>query len=85
MKKPRLVLVSWWDAAMQGGWVDDDEAKRIDGTPVDTVGFVLASNKHWIKLGQSNTVGQKGNTIEIPRRWIKNIKELPYDAGPQVQ
>lgn len=73
----RLVSVEWWDAWMQGGWVDNEEAERMEEEPTCTsVGFVVGEDDKWLKLAQTDGSNQKGNLIKIPKKWIKSTKPL---------
>lgn len=73
----RLVMVEWWDATMEGGWVDNAEAESCEDEPVCvTVGFVTAENNDWIKLAQTDGQNVKGNIAKIPKRWIRATREL---------
>jgi hypothetical protein len=75
----RLILVEWWDATMEGGWVENEDAASCDEEPVCvTVGFVTAENKDWIKLAQTDGENVKGNIAKIPKRWIRAIQDLEH-------
>jgi len=82
----RIVLVTWHDATMEGGWTDIEIAEHIGGATVYTLGFWIAENAEWIKLSQTASSNQVGNLTEIPKAWIKKVDELgDIDVGTEMQ
>jgi hypothetical protein len=78
MKRDRMVLVEWNDAASTDGWRDRDAAVR-DMTPLRccSVGYVLKSTRQYIVMAASTS--ESGNVSQvgcIPRTCIYSIKEL---------
>jgi hypothetical protein len=72
----RMVLVSWHDATMEGGWSDREAAEQISGATVYSLGFFIAENADWIKLAQTTSTNQVGNLTEIPKKWILDTTEI---------
>ncbi len=72
----RMVMVTWHDATMEGGWSDREIAEQIGGATVYTLGFFVAENADWVKLAQTASTNQLGNLTEIPKAWIKETHEI---------
>lgn len=76
-KRPRLLLVSWYDAHHEFGWMEGNEdPEPVDIPLVYSVGWLLSQNEKGIRICQSWTLDNHAQTLTIPARMIENISEL---------
>lgn len=76
MAKMKLVKVSWVDATVRSGWHHWEDKETLEPVMVDTVGWVVDSNKRFVTLTQTVCSIAAGNLTTIPRGWIKRMKRL---------
>lgn len=81
MEINKIYLVTWRDHFHTDGWIEFKESDIIDSDVlVDTVGFFVGEDKHYIHLSQSKSHEESGETnmniMSILKRQI--IKEQSF-------
>lgn len=80
-ERPPLLLIHWYDAHHEFGWLDGNE----DPDPVEiplvySVGWLISQNEKGIRICQSWTIDNHAQTLTIPSRMIEKV--LKIDPGP---
>lgn len=71
-----IVVVGWLDAFSPDGeaWLNAEDVLDTmdDGYPIQTVGFVLGSNREYVTLAGSmaGLVDAVSGVMVIPKRWV---------------
>lgn len=76
MSQPRLVRVDWEDASSEQVW-RSNKLFRVERLQVQSVGFVIRSDKKEMVLAQSlSEVDNMAGTIAIPKGCIRKVRLL---------
>ena len=77
MKKYKLVLVEWDDAAGSILWFPEESARDMKGIEVCSVGWLVAQNKRYVTIASSkNDQGEFSDRNSIPKGCLRKITEL---------
>jgi len=77
MSQPRLVRIDWEDASSDQIWRSVNKLFRAERLQVQSVGFVIRSDKKEMVLAQSlSEVDNMAGTIAIPRGCIRKVRLL---------
>lgn len=77
----KIVIAEWDDAYSHGGW--HERNREVDHVArCVTVGILLYNDKEQVTISQntSNTSGNVGDTISIPKGCIKRIRYLKIEG-----
>ena len=77
-KKPKPVLVIWFDAHQIGYWQEGNDDLVAEPVEVFTLGWLLKRSPKGIYLAQSVAEDNHANAIIIPKSMIKKI--IPLDV-----
>lgn len=75
---PVRVEVEWEDAHSVGPWMDKaDMARHLEPVLCHSIGYLVASDKHGLKLVQTTNVDHAVfNGLCIPRGMVKKVTKL---------
>ena len=77
MSQPRLVRVDWDDACSNDGWRPTDTLDKAERLKIQSVGFVIRSNKKEMVLAQSlSEIDNVSCTMAIPKGCIRKVRIL---------
>ena len=77
MSQPKLVRVDWDDACSNEPWRKAECLYRAECLQIQSVGFVLRSDKKEMVIAQSlSETANVANTIAIPRGCIRKVRLL---------
>ncbi len=80
-ERPPLLLIHWYDAHHEFGWLEGDENPEPVEIPlVYSVGWLISQNEKGVRICQSWTDDNHAQTLTIPARMIEKI--LQIDPGP---
>lgn len=76
MVKNKVYKVTWRDHFHTDGWIEFDESDIIDSDVlIDTVGFFVGEDKHYVHLSQS-LAQEDGMTMQVMSILKKQITEV---------
>ena len=74
LRKTPIVLVHWFDARVNTGWIDPEELHPVE---TFTVGYLTFQDKKRIVIASTvNELGHVNCAVVIPKPWVKIIKIL---------
>ena len=82
LKMGTEVRVCWDDACSREGWVSEDDPELpLMNYPARSLGFVLGSNKRYLRISMSaaaprNAKPTRGDVLAIPWGCITNLEKL---------
>ena len=76
-KRPPLLLIHWYDAHHEFGWLEGNEDPEPVEIPlVYSIGWLISQNQQGIRICQSWTFDNHAQTLTIPSRMIEKIIHL---------
>lgn len=76
-KRPPLLLVEWYDAHHEFGWMEGNEdLEPVEIPLVYSVGWLLTQNEQGMRICQSWTDDNHAQTLTIPGRMIERVLQL---------
>ncbi len=82
-KKPRLILLLWHDAETDTGWDKRDATDISKEVIVQSVGWLVAQNKHTYLLvadkGTGDEINNTNRSLRIPKISAKSFAYLDID------
>jgi hypothetical protein len=70
----KIVEITWEDSTGVNTTWEDRDSKPLDPIVINSVGYLLESNKDFVTICQSESCDQLGRRFSIPRGCIKKIK-----------
>ena len=75
--RPPLLLIHWFDAHHEFGWLEGNEDPEPVEIPlVYSIGWLISQNQQGIRICQSWTVDNHAQTLTIPARMIEKILQI---------
>ena len=75
--RPPLLLVEWYDAHHEFGWMEGNEdLEPVEIPLVYSVGWLLTQNEQGMRICQSWTDDNHAQTLTIPARMIERVLQL---------
>ena len=85
-ERPPLLLIHWYDAHHEFGWLDGNEDPEPVEIPlVYSVGWLISQNEKGVRICQSWTDDNHAQTLTIPARMIEKILRIdpsPLESDP---
>jgi hypothetical protein len=72
----KLVKIKWIDSKSYPEWRMDGADLLKEDSLITSLGFIVAEDKEYILLGQSNAGKYYNHTLKIPREVIKSMEYL---------
>lgn len=81
MEKERFVCVEWDDACSTDGYYDEEDKKRFNPMPSQTVGHLIRKDRQKVLVASEKFFISDGTTDKrkiqtIPRKMVKRIRYL---------
>jgi hypothetical protein len=75
--KPKMVEVTWDDAASHSAWRDMEDADKTDVDVITTLGHLLSKDKRRLRVAMNiSGYGNVSDILNIPTSCVKKIRRL---------
>ena len=74
IKEGTLLIVKWDDTVMDSSWLSDSQARTMQSTKCEDVGWFLNHDKLNIRLVNSRNSNKEQSTTVIPKGVIRSVK-----------